>query len=317
MSVVKPLDGQAVGWMVVLCAIWALQQVAIKVAAEQVAPVMQIGLRSGGAAVLVGLLLYLKREGLPLRDGIWRLGLAVGGLFALEFMLVGEGLRYTSASHMVIFLYTAPIFAAIGLHWVLPAERLKPLQWLGIGVAFAGVVAAFAARAMAGVGEAPGAMLYGDALGLLGAVAWGATTVTMRCTRLVQLKPGQVLFYQLAAAFVLLVGAAAFTGQLAFEPVASTWLNLAFQTLVVGFASFLAWFWLLGRYLASRLGVLSFLTPLLGILMGVLLLDEQVEPGFLLGAVLVMLGILLVSGSDVFAAAVARRAAARERNSVL
>lgn len=40
----------------------------------------------------------------------------MGGLFGLEFLLVGEGMRHTSASHMVVFLYTAPIFAALGLH---------------------------------------------------------------------------------------------------------------------------------------------------------------------------------------------------------
>ena len=45
-------------------------------------------------------------------------------LFSLEYLSVGEGLRYTSASHSVVFLYTAPIFAAIGLHWKLPEERL-------------------------------------------------------------------------------------------------------------------------------------------------------------------------------------------------
>lgn len=43
---------------------------------------------------------------------------------------------------MVVFLYTAPIFAALGLHWRLPAERLAPLQWLGIALAFCGIVIA-------------------------------------------------------------------------------------------------------------------------------------------------------------------------------
>ena len=54
--------------------------------------------------------------------------------------------------------------------------------------------------------------------------------------------------------------------------------------------------WLLRRYLASRIGVFSFLTPLFGVAFGVLLLDEPLEPGFLAGAILVCTGILLVSG---------------------
>ncbi|UFH49698.1 DMT family transporter [Pseudomonas sp. KNUC1026] len=305
----KALDGRAIALMTVLCAIWALQQIAIKLGADQAAPVLQIGLRSGGAALLVGALICLQRAGFAWRNGIWRLGLLVGGLFALEFLLVGQGLRYTSASHMVIFLYTAPIFAAVGLHWALPAERLQPLQWLGIALAFCGVVAAFAERALGGFAGAAGDVLLGDALGLLGAVAWGATTVAVRCTALARLPATQVLFYQLVTAFILLLLGAAFTGQLRFEPTAVTWASLAFQTFVVGFASFLAWFWLLRHYLASRLGVLSFMTPLFGILAGVMLLGEEVEPGFLLGAGLVMAGIVMVSGRELFTALLARNSA--------
>ena len=47
---------------------------------------------------------------------------------------------------MVVFLYTAPIFAALGLHWWLPVERLAPLQWAGIALAFTGIGGVFPAR---------------------------------------------------------------------------------------------------------------------------------------------------------------------------
>lgn len=60
----------------------------------------------------------------------------------------------------------------------------------------------------------------------------------------------------------------------------------------------LAWFWLLRHYWAFRLGVFSFLTPLLGIAFGVGLLDEPVETSFLVGALLVLIGVVLVSGDD-------------------
>jgi drug/metabolite transporter (DMT)-like permease len=68
-----------------------------------------------------------------------------------------------------------------------------------------------------------------------------------------------------------------------------------FQSVIVSFASFLAWCWLLRRYLASRLGVFSFLTPLLGVLLGAVLLGEMPSRGFLVGGVLVLAGIALVS----------------------
>ena len=63
----------------------------------------------------------------------------------------------------------------------------------------------------------------------------------------------------------------------------------------ISLASFLTWFWLLRRYLASQLGVFSFLTPLFGVLLGVWLLGESLEPRFVAGGSLVLAGIGLVS----------------------
>lgn len=289
----KPVDGRAVGLMTVLCAIWGFQQVTLKAAAPDVAPVFQLALRSAGAAVLVLLLMYIRRERPAQLPGLWRPGLAVGVLFALEFLLVGEGLRYTTASHMVVFLYTAPIFAALGLHYFLPHERLNRLQWLGILIAFGGTATAFSGKLAESTG---GQQWFGDLLGVLGAIAWAATTVTARCTRLAQTSATQVLLYQLVGAFVLLLLASLLSGQAHFKPTPIAIASLAFQVLVVSFGSFLIWFWLLGHYLASRVGVLSFMTPLFGVVFGVVLLGEPLEPAFIVGAVLVMTGILLVSG---------------------
>ena len=295
MTTRKALDGQAIALMLVLCFVWGLQQVVLKATAADIAPVFQIGLRSGVAAVLVGLMMAARGERMRVSDGTWQAGVAVGLLFGVEFLLVGEGLRHTSASHMVVFLYTAAIFAALGLHWKLPAERLGVVQWLGIALAFGGLSLAFFTRSQ-GASPAPGNVLWGDFLGLMGGVAWGATTVVVRTTRLASAPATQTLLYQLNGASVLLTVAALATGQARFNPTPQVWASLVFHSVAVSFASFLVWFWLLRQYLASRLGVFSFLTPLFGILLGAWLLSEPIEPSFLMGAVPVLLGIVLVSG---------------------
>jgi drug/metabolite transporter (DMT)-like permease len=64
---------------------------------------------------------------------------------------------------------------------------------------------------------------------------------------------------------------------------------------IVAFASFLAWFWLLTRYLATRLSVFSFLAPLFGVIAGVVVLGEPLRPLFALAAALVVAGIVLVN----------------------
>ncbi len=292
----KPLDGHAIGLMLLLCLVWGLQQVVLKATADDIAPIFQIALRSGVAALLVGLVMVARGERMRIADGTWRAGLLVGALFGLEFLLVGEGLRHTSASHMVVFLYTAPIFAALGLHWKLPAERLGAMQWLGIALAFGGLGVAFFGRSSGSASSTSVDMLWGDFLGLLAGAAWGATTVVVRCTKLAVAPATQTLLYQLVAAFVLLLAASFATGQAHFKPTPTVWASLLFHSVVVSFASFLLWFWLLRKYLASRLGVFSFMTPLFGVVLGAWLLQEPIEASFLIGAIPVLLGIVLVSG---------------------
>ncbi len=284
--------------MVVLCLIWGLAQVNLKMAAADISPLMQIALRSGVAAVLVILLMFIRREGLSIQDGIWRPGLLVAGLFALEFFLIGEGLRYTSASHMTVLLYTAPIFAALGLHLLMPSERLTRVQWFGIGLAFTGVAIAFLLRPNHTQQKLDAAdLLYGDLLALGAGIAWGATTVAVRCSRLAQVSAAQTLLYQLAGAFFLLTAAAFILKQTTIQFTALAWGSLIFQSFIVCFASYLAWFWLLKNYSASQLGVFSFLTPIFGVALGISLLDEQLEISFIIGAAFVISGIILVSTS--------------------
>lgn len=301
MQIRKPVDGAATVAMLLLCLIWATQQVAIKAIAADVAPVLQVAIRSGIAAILVWCIsrLILRDRWLP---GIAsRSGLLVGTLFALEFLFVALGLRWTSAAHMAVFLYTAPIFAAIGLHCTLPEERLKRLQWLGIALAFSGIIMTFLGpQDLTRTSTSPNPLL-GDLFGLAAGLTWGLTTITVRVTRLSEAPPAQTLFYQLACACILPLGFALATNQTWFHGTPLAWTSLGFQTIVVCAFSYLAWFWLLRRYLAARLGILSFMSPLFGVALGALLLDEYLDTTFLAGALLVLAGMLIVNGQALLA----------------
>ena len=191
-------------------------------------------------------------------------------------------------------LYTAPIFVALGLHWKLPSERLSLIQWLGIACAFFGIVIAFLFRPTASQAAASSA-LWGDALALLAGVLWAATTIAVRLTKLAEAPATQTLFYQLFIAFLVLLPVAFFMGQATIHWSVLSLTSLLFHTVVVSFASYLIWFWLLKKYLASQLGVFSFLTPIFGMCFGVILLNEQLELNFLVGTCFVLMGVMVVS----------------------
>lgn len=292
----KALDGRAIALMFILCALWGMQQVAVKVAAPAMNPVMQMGLRCLVAAALLIMLMWFRRESFSFRDGRLGAGISVGLLFALEFLLIALGLLYTTASHMVVFLYTAPVYVALGVHMLVPGEKLSRTQWLGVGLAFSGIVCAFAGGLFSASGKDFNDMLLGDSLAVLAAIAWAATTVTIRASSMSEAPASQTLLYQLAMAAILLTVGGAFAGlwqDIQMTPIA--WASMAYQSLIIAFGTFLVWFWLLRHYLASPLSTFSFLTPLFGVAFGVLLLDDPVDMWFGLGAVLVVAGIVLVN----------------------
>jgi drug/metabolite transporter (DMT)-like permease len=287
----RPLDARAALLVLMLCVIWGFQQVALKSVAADVAPVLQLAIRFAGAALFFGGWVWLREGSRMFADGTLRSGVLLGFLFSVEFILAGEALLHTTAAHTVVFLYTAPIFTALGLQFI-PEERLRPLQWVGIAVAFLGIVVAFLQFAHRSVGD----LITGDLLALIAGVSWGVSNVVLRRGRVGGAATTKTVLYQVATAALLLTAFAAATGQTRFELTPITLLSLVFQTLVIAIASYLVWFWLLRHYLTSRLMLLSLLTPLFGVLFGAVLLGDPIELRFGLGALLVLAGVLIVNG---------------------
>ncbi|WP_298608505.1 DMT family transporter [uncultured Thiothrix sp.] len=288
----QALDGKAMGIMVLLCMLWGVQQSHLKAVVDEISPMLLIALRSGLSALLVALLMRYRNERMNIAQN-WKPGLIVGLLFAVEFVFVAEGLRHTAASHMIVLVYTAPIFVALGMHWLFPAERLAAVQWIGVLLAFVGIGVTFLGHDQPSTGSN---MLWGDFLGLLSGLAWGLTTLVVRASSLANAPATETLQYQLVATFILLLILAFVMGQAEFNPTPVVWASLAFQGILVSFASFLIWFALLRRYMAAQLGIFSFLTPLFGVLFGVILLNESLELHFMIGAGMVLLGLIVVSG---------------------
>jgi len=275
----------------------------VKAGEPAVGPLAQAGLRSVAAAALaLPFLLYEMRSpswrNRAARFAAFPGGLAAGGCLAAAFLCLALGLRCTTASHLTVFAYTAPVFAALGLHRLVPEERLRLGQWAGVAAAFGGVVFAFS-ECLCPEGSGQGDAWLGDMLGLAAGLFSGAATVVMRTTRLSEAPPASSLFHQLAVCGPILLAAAAMTGEL--DAVSwgdlgfKDWANLTFQTVAVSFASHLAWLGLLRRYVATRLAAFSFLTPVFGVAAGGLLLSEPIGVRFAAGSAVAAVGVVAAS----------------------
>ncbi|MFD2185107.1 DMT family transporter [Rhodoplanes azumiensis] len=302
----RPLDALATVTIVALSVSWGLNQVAIKAALPDIPPLIQGVIRSSGALAMLLAWCAMRRVPLFSRDGSLPAGLLTGLLFGLEFVMIYRGLLMTTASRGTIFLYTAPLFVALGGSFFLPGERLGRLQWLGLVTAFVGVAVAIgvphllapasAAGDAAALAATEASTLAGDALLLVSAVFWAATTLVVKGSRLVHVAPEKTLGYQLAASIPILGLAALAFGETVAgvpRPAATGW--LAYQTIWVVGITYGLWFALVKHYSASRLSAFTFLTPLFGVLAGHVVLGDAIDWPFAVAAALVVAGLVLVN----------------------
>jgi drug/metabolite transporter (DMT)-like permease len=287
------LDPMAIALLLTCCAFWGFQQVLVKATLGEMAPIFMAGLRFAGAAAVLWLWCVWRRIPLWQRDGSLWPGLLAGCLFAMEFVCLFSGLQFTAASRITVFLYTAPLWAALVLPWFIRSERLSPLQLLGLLLAFLAV--GFTLREGFTGGQTP-QQHWGDLLGIGGAIAWALTTVVLRTTRLTRLGAEKLLFYQVALSAVALPALSLALGEAwNWHWSAFTAGSMFLQTVVGAFASYLCWVWLLGRYPATRMGSFALSTPLFALLFGALWLGEAVTADLLGALAMVGLGITLVN----------------------
>ena len=288
------LDTLAVTLLVACCFLWGLNQVAAKAAMPEVPALWQAAIRSVAGALLVWAWARFRGIAIFTRDGTGPGGLLAGALFGAEFLCIFIGLQFTTASRMVVFIYISPFIVALGMPFIARAERLSKLQMAGLLLAFAGVAWAFAEGF-----TAPAAgphQLLGDALGVGAGVLWGATTLAIRGSALSSASAEKTLWYQLAISGVLLVAAALAVGApLPVRLSALAWSAMLFQVLIVTFVSYLVWFWLIRHYPATRLASFTLLTPVFGLVLGALLLNEPITLRLVVALAAVAVGIVLVN----------------------
>jgi drug/metabolite transporter (DMT)-like permease len=258
----------------VLCLSWGFNQVATKLALHDIPPLTQAAVRSAVAALLIAGWCRLRGMALLKRDGTLWCGLAAGLLFAAEFILIYQGLVYTTATRAVLFIYLAPFFVVLGSRIVLPADRFGAAQWLGLGLSFAGMLIAFGVPTPA----LDPRQLIGDVMMVGAAVFWAATTLIIKASSLTRVSAEKVMLYQLIVSAPVIAAAA-----------------LVYQTVWVVSVTFVVWFALIARYSASRLSAFTFLTPLFGVAAGHLVLGEPLTPAFAAAVAMVAAGLVLVN----------------------
>ncbi|MBR1124622.1 DMT family transporter [Bradyrhizobium lablabi] len=290
-SAARALSPGAIALMLMLCLSWGFNQIAVKLVLPDVPPMLQALARSSGALPVLLIIGWARGVKFFERDGTLWAGVANGIIFGVEFVLIYQGLLYTSASRAVVFLYIAPFFVALGSYAFL-GERLRASQWAGLALSFAGVALAI------GVPQADvdAKVLLGDLLIVAGGALWAATTLIVKATPLIRAPAEKGLGYQVAISIPIFVMAAWFSGEtLTHMPSALSLSLLAYQAFWVVGLTFLLWFALVKAYSASKLSAFTFITPLFGVAASYFIMHDKLTLAFAAAALLVIAGLYLVN----------------------
>lgn len=271
--------------------VWGSSFLFMKVALGGLSPAQVVWSRLVLGALALGLFVVLRRERLPRAPRTWLHLTVVAITFCVvPFLIFSWAQQHVSSGLASIYNATTPIMTAVMAWAVFRVERLKLVQIAGILVGIAGVMVIIAPWQGLDAGQSIGAQLA-----ILGATAcYGFSLAYMR--RFLGDSGVSALVFSflnigLAAAIMVLL-----TPVLVLTPVhLDVWIVGA--VVLLGFlGTGLAYVWnqnVLRAWGPTRASTVTYITPVVGVTLGVLLLHEEISWNEPVGALIVFAGILL------------------------
>lgn len=271
--------------------IWGSSFLWIKIAVAEIGPVLLAALRLlFGAAGLIGIA-WMTRQSVP-RDRGLLVRYLVLGVFntALPFVLIPWGETRIASGLAAVLNGTTPLFTLVIAHFWLRDERITRARVAGLILGFAGVVVLMSHDLRAGAGN-----LWGQAAVLAAACSYAvAATFARRHLR------SQPLVVQATVA-VCIADAALWLAIPVAEPAARfphlpiTWLALAWLGVLGSCVAYLLYYYLIQAWGAMRATVVTYVFPVIGLLLGVAFLGESLTVRLIAGALLVVSGVVVAN----------------------
>lgn len=271
--------------------VWGSSFLFMKVALEGISPAQVAWSRLILGALALGLFVALRRERLPRARGVWLHLTVVAVTFCVvPFLIFAWAQQHVSSGLSSIYNATTPIMTAIMAWAVFRVERLRAVQIAGIAVGILGVMVIIAPWSGLDANQSVGAQLA-----ILGATAcYGFSFAYMR--RFLSDTGVSALVFSFLniglAAAVMLV----FTPVLVLTPVRLDGAVVVAVLLLGVLGTGVAYVWnqnVLRAWGPTRASTVTYITPVVGVTLGVLVLHETVSWNEPLGALIVFAGILM------------------------
>jgi drug/metabolite transporter (DMT)-like permease len=247
------------------------------------------------ASVILYVMMLVRKESLPPGRLFGGLAIFLGlTAFSVPYALVYWGQRLIPSALASILFATYPFFVALFSHAFLPGEKMNGFKIFAVILGFAGVYLIFSSELAANTSIAIGGMAaiivsaFIQAISLVFLKKYGGS-----------FSPIGINFASMSIGAVLLL-AASVVGE-DYSAVSLT--NLALFSIVFlavfgNVVAFVSYFWLVKHVETVLLSMTSFVTPIIAVLLGALILHEALSPRIFSGATLVLCGILAANGKD-------------------
>ena len=278
-------------WLL-LCGIWGSTWLFIKLGLRDLPPLTFAGIRFVIAALILFVLIGVRRTPLPNTKRDWFLLAATGVLsFTLNYGLVFWGEQYISSGLAALLQSMLPAFGLVIAHFYLPGERITlpriagvMLGVLGVGVIFSNQLQVSGPRA-----------LWGSAALVLSAFCAAYANVLVK-TYALNLQPtvlaaGQMLFGLFP---LLLIGIPMEGNPLNYH---WTWVavfSLFYLAIVGTVVAFVLYYWLMRNMDVTKTMLIALVTPVTAVILGMLVLKEEMHWRTLIGGAMIISGISLI-----------------------
>lgn len=278
-------------WLI-LCGVWGSTWLFIKLGLEDLPPLTFAGIRFVIACAIIFAIIRIRRIQLPKARADWIL-LAVTGIlsFGFNYGLVFWGEQYISSGLAAVLQATLPAFGLVFAHFHLPGERLSWARIGGVVLGVCGVAVVFSNQlAIAGTKALAGCVAL-----ILSAIFAAYSNVLVKAygKKLdpAVLSAGQMFFGLL---LLLAVGIPLEGNPLRFRWTPMALIALLYLAVVGSVIAFLLYYWLVLNMDVTKSMLIALVTPVVAVILGMIVLDEQFGWRTLAGGAMIMLGIALV-----------------------
>ncbi|MFS8103864.1 DMT family transporter [Lentzea alba] len=277
---------------VLLALAWGASFLFIKVGLDGLTPAQVVLGRLVAGAAALAVIAVATRQPLPRSPVVWaHLAVVAVLLCVVPFLLFAWAEQHVDSALASIYNATTPLMTTMVAVVALPGERLTRAGLAGLAVGFAGVVVVLAPW------QGPtGGAIGAQAACLLATLCYGLSFVYLRrFVSPLRLSAVAVTTVQVGIGAALMLLAAPFV---ATTLVHLTWPVVLSVTALGVFGTGLAYVWntnVVADWGATRASTVTYLAPIVGVALGVAVLGEQLSWNRPVGAVIVLLGMALLS----------------------